>query len=104
VIVFAVTLSVVTYIDRVCISVVTPLIQHDLSLSDKQMGWCLGAFALAYSLFEMPGGFLGDRIGPRRVLMRIVIWWSCCTAATGFVFSRFSLMTTQFLFGMGEAG
>ena len=103
-IVFAVTLSVVTYIDRVCISVVTPLIQHDLSLSDKQMGWCLGAFALAYSLFEMPGGFLGDRIGPRRVLMRIVIWWSCCTAATGFVFSRFSLMTTQFLFGMGEAG
>jgi MFS family permease len=104
VIFFAVTLSVITYIDRVCISVVTPFIKHDLNLDAKQMGWCLGAFALAYSLFEMPGGFLGDRMGPRRVLMRIVVWWSCCTAATGFAFSRLSLMTTQFLFGMGEAG
>jgi len=46
--------------------VVTPSIQKDLALSDKQMGWCLGAFALAYSLFEMPGGFMGDRLGPRR--------------------------------------
>ena len=103
-IVFAVTLSVITYIDRVCISVVTPLIQHDLSLNDKQMSWCLGAFALAYSLFEMPGGFLGDRIGPRRVLLRIVCWWSFFTCATGFTFNRLSLMTTQFMFGMGEAG
>ena len=72
---FAVTLSIVTYIDRVAISVVTPFIQKDLALSDKQMGWCLGAFALAYSLFEMPGGFMGDRLGPRRVLLRIVVWW-----------------------------
>lgn len=101
---FAVTLSVITYIDRVCISVVTPFIKHDLRLSDQQMGWCLGAFALAYSLFEMPGGFMGDRLGPRRVLLRIVAWWSCCTAATGFVMNRFALMAMQFLFGAGEAG
>ena len=101
---FAVTLSIVTYIDRVAISVVTPFIQKDLALSDKQMGWCLGAFALAYSLFEMPGGFMGDRLGPRRVLLRIVVWWSCFTCATGFVMNRFALMTTQFMFGAGEAG
>ena len=103
-IVFAVTLAVVTYIDRVCIAAVAPLIQHDLHLNDKQMGWCFGAFALAYALFEMPGGFLGDRLGPRKVLLRIVAWWSFFTAATGWAFSLVSLMATRFLFGMGEAG
>jgi MFS transporter, ACS family, glucarate transporter len=104
VIVFAVTLSIITYIDRVAISVVTPSIQKDLGLSDKQMGLCLSAFIFAYALFEMPGGIMGDRLGPRRVLMRIVIWWSCFTCATGFVWNRFALMTTQFMFGAGEAG
>ena len=104
VIVFAVALAVVTYIDRVCISVFTPLIRHDLHLTEKQMGYCLGAFALAYSLFEMPGGFLGDRLGARRVLLRIVVWWSFFTAATGWAFSQTSLMVTRFLFGAGEAG
>jgi len=64
VIFFAVTLSVITYIDRVCISVVTPFIKHDLNLDSKQMGWCLGAFALAYSLFENAGRFPGRSHGP----------------------------------------
>jgi MFS transporter, ACS family, glucarate transporter len=104
VIVFAVTLSVITYIDRVAISVFAPLIQRDLGISKKQMGVCLGAFALAYALFEMPGGFMGDRWGPRRVLLRIVVWWSCFTVATGFVWNQVSLMSTQFFFGAGEAG
>jgi MFS transporter, ACS family, glucarate transporter len=104
VIFFAVTLSIVTYIDRVAISVVSPMMKRDLGLSNDQWGWCLGAFGLAYSLFEMPGGFMGDRLGPRRVLLRIVVWWSCFTTATGFVWNRFALMTTQFMFGAGEAG
>jgi ACS family glucarate transporter-like MFS transporter len=104
VIVFAVTLAVITYVDRVTIGVVAPLMQHDLNLTKKQWGWCLGAFALAYSLFEMPGGFMADRMGPRKVLLRIVVWWSFFTAATGFTFNRISVMTTQFMFGMGEAG
>jgi MFS family permease len=55
-------------------------------------------------LFEIPGGWLGDRIGPRKVLMRIVLWWSFFTAATGWVWSYFSLLITRFLFGAGEAG
>ena len=101
---FAVTLAVVTYIDRVCISSAAPFIQHDLNVSDKQMGWVFGSFAAAYALFEMPGGFLGDRMGPRRVLLRIVAWWSFFTAATGWAFSVTSLIVTRFLFGMGEAG
>jgi basic amino acid/polyamine antiporter, APA family len=69
-----------------------------------QMGWAFGAFGLAYSLFEMPGGYLGDRMGPRKVLLRIVLWWSFFTAATGRAWNLASITTTQFLFGAGEAG
>ena len=104
VIVFAVTLAVITYIDRVSLSFASLVIRHDLGLTTAQMGWAFGAFGLAYSIFEMPGGFLGDWLGPRKVLLRIVMWWSCCTAATGSTWNMASLATTQFLFGVGEAG
>ncbi len=104
VIVFAVALAVVTYVDRVCISSATISIQHDLNLSEVQMGWVFAAFGLAYALFEMPGGYLGDWMGPRKVLMRIVLWWSFFTAATGWVWSFKSIVVTRFLFGAGEAG
>ena len=104
VIVFAVALAVVTYIDRVSISWAKPFMQHDLGLSEVQMGWAFFAFGWAYALFEIPSGFLGDWMGPRRVLTRIVLWWSFFTAATGWVWSSASLITTRFLFGAGEAG
>ena len=68
------------------------------------MGYVFGAFALAYALFEIPGGWLGDRIGPRRVLLRIVLWWSAFTAATGWMFSFRPMVLARFLFGAGEAG
>jgi MFS family permease len=88
---FAVTLAVITYIDRVSIAVAAPSISADLGLSSKQMAWALAAFAWAYAVFEIPGGWLGDRIGPRRVLMRIVLWWSLFTAATGWAWRGRSL-------------
>src|SRR6476620_5741955 len=101
---FAIALAVVTYIDRVCIAQAAPAIQHDLGLSKIEMGWAFSVFAWAYALFEIPGGWLGDRMGARRVLMRIVIWWSFFTAATGWAWNFPSIVTTRFLFGMGEAG
>lgn len=104
VIVFAVTLAVVTYIDRVCISQAAGSMQHDLGLTKVQMGYAFAAFSWAYALFEIPGGWLGDWMGPRRVLMRIVIWWSFFTAATGWVWNLLSLVVTRFMFGAGEAG
>jgi MFS family permease len=104
VIVFAITLAVVTYIDRVSISFAAPAISKDLNLDSRQMGWVLWAFTSAYALFEIPGGYLGDRIGPRNVLMRIVLWWSFFTAATGWVINFMQLLIARFLFGMGEAG
>src|SRR5687768_1277663 len=104
VIVFAISLAVIQYIDRICISQAGPKMQIDLKLSDAQMGWVFSAFTLSYALFEIPCGYLGDRIGPRKVLLRIVLWWSFFTAATGWVRSWFTLVLTRFLFGAGEAG
>ena len=101
---FAVTLAVITYIDRVSISQAMPFISKELSLTPVQQAWVLGIFAWAYALFEIPGGWLGDRIGPRKVLMRIVLWWSVFTAATGWVRSATALIVTRGLFGAGEAG
>jgi ACS family glucarate transporter-like MFS transporter len=104
VIVFAVALAVITYIDRVCISFSMPAIRSELGLNAVQAGLAFSAFGWAYALFEIPGGYLGDLMGPRRVLMRIVVWWSFFTAATGWIFNFPSLIATRFLFGAGEAG
>lgn len=104
VIVFAVTLSVVTYIDRVCISQAAPAITRDLGLTKVEMGYAFSAFALAYALFEIPGGWWGDKIGARKVLMRVVVCWSFFTAATGWAWNMVSLVFTRFWFGAGEAG
>jgi MFS family permease len=104
VIVFAVTLAVITYIDRVCISQAAPLISRDLGLSREQMGYVFSAFGLAYALFEIPSGYLGDRFGARKVLMRIVVLWSFFTIATGWARSFTSIVVTRFMFGAGEAG
>ena len=131
---FVCTLSVLTYLDRICISRVRENIQADLLLSDFQMGFVLSAFVVGYLLFEVPGGWMGDRWGARRVLTRIVLWWSLFTALTGSVFyfnwdlfallgwesflvpfgdrhvaipvfsSFVALLLVRFLFGCGEAG
>jgi MFS transporter, ACS family, glucarate transporter len=103
-VVFAMVLAIITYIDRVCISQAAPLISTDLGLTKVQMAWAFSVFGWAYALFEIPGGWLADRLGPRRVLMRIVIWWSFFTAATGWAWNVVSLLVTRTLFGMGEAG
>ena len=104
VIVFAVSLAILSYIDRVCISQAAPVISRDLGLSKADMGMVFGAFGLAYALFEIPGGWLSDWMGPRKVLLRIVLWWSTFTAATGAAFSFGPLVVIRFLFGAGEAG
>ena len=104
VIVFAISLACIQYIDRVAISQAMPDIARELSFSDKQRGLVFSAFTLAYALFEIPTGWLGDQIGARRVLLRVVLWWSFFTAATGWAWSYFSMLATRFLFGAGEAG
>jgi len=97
-------LIVITYLDRVCISVAGPRIQDSLHLGPAAWGWITGIFGLSYALFEIPSGSLGDRMGPRRVLTRIVLWWSAFTSITGLAIGYYSLLVTRLLFGVGEAG
>jgi MFS family permease len=123
---FACSLSLITYLDRVCIMRSRQDIQHDLDFTQEQMGWVFGAFTAGYALFEVLAGWMGDKWGSRRVLTRIVLWWSAFTALTGsvwrfsfdtgyslslggwmlpLVFDAFILMLlVRFFFGAGEAG
>jgi MFS transporter, ACS family, glucarate transporter len=99
-----VLLAGITYTDRVCISVTAPQIMRDLHLSQVEMSVVFSAFTLAYALFEIPTGWWGDRVGTRRVLTRIVAWWSTFTMLTGAAANYGWLLVTRFLFGSGEAG
>ncbi len=128
--VFLGALTFILYLDRVSIGQAAPSIQAELNISDGAIGWVFGAFTLAYGLFEVVTGAWGDRYGSRRVLTRIVLWWSAFTVLTGCVpafswrieswlglegfwpsrgwvvaFNSFAvLMVVRFLFGAGEAG
>ena len=94
----------ITYLDRVCISVAGPRMQDALKISPAAWGWVTGVFVISYAVFEIPMGVLGDRIGARRVLTRIVLWWSAFTTLTGLVTGYYPLLLTRLLFGAGEAG
>jgi len=104
VVAFTMTLAALTYLDRVCISIVAPNIMRDLRLSRMEMSYVFSAFTLAYALFEIPTAWWADRIGSRRVLTRIVLWWSTFTMATAGAFHYAALLAIRFLFGAGEAG
>src|SRR5678809_913194 len=104
VVVFISLLALNLNVDRVCIAKPQKDTQGEFQRTDAQFGYVFSAFRLAYALFEIPGGWLGDRFGPRKVLMRIVVWWSLFTAATGWTLGYVSLLVTRFLFGAGEAG
>lgn len=97
-------LSVLLYVDRVCISAAKKDVAADLLLSDQQMGWVFAAFSLGYALFQTPSGWLVDRFGPRRVLASIVAVWSVFTGLTSLANSLLVLISVRFLFGAGEAG
>lgn len=97
-------LMLITYLDRTTISLVGVRIKSEFNLNNTQFGWVLSAFVLAYALFEIPTGLMGDRLGQRKVLLRIVTWWSVFTVLTGCVTGLTSLIAVRFLFGMGEAG
>lgn len=97
-------LSVITFLDRNAISIAGVRITQDLNLTESQFGWILTAFTISYGLLEIPMGWWGDRFGEKKVIVRIVLWWSLFTALTGMVNGFASLFLIRFLFGAGEAG
>ena len=99
-----VILGMVTFLDRINISVAGSSIMHDLQLSPLQWGWVQSAFILSYGLMQIPMGALGDRFGHRKILSLIVLWWSLFTAFTGLAGGLALLLVIRFMFGIGEAG
>src|SRR5215467_3378058 len=104
VVVFALALAMIMYIQRVAISAAIVPIAADLHLDKAQTGVVLGAFGLSYALFEIPMGLMGDKLGVRWVLTQVVLLWSLFTALTGAAWNAVSLWVIRFLFGAGEAG
>jgi sugar phosphate permease len=101
---FTVAVYMITYMDRVVIATAAPSIQKEFGFSLVTMGWIFSAFQISYALFQIPGGWLGDRFGARRALSGVVVWWSIFTAATATMWSAGSMIVCRLLFGMGEAG
>lgn len=97
-------LAVITYFDRLCISAAAPAITKEFGFTASQMGWIFSAFTFAYAIFEIPSGWLGDTLGTRKALTRIVICWTIFTMLTGAALGFWSLLFIRFLFGAGEAG
>ena len=104
VVAWGIALSTIVSVDRVVLALSRGRIAADLHLNDARMGFVFSAYATAYALCEVPSGYLGDRFGPRRVLLRIAIWWTAFMAATTAAFSFASMYLTQLLFGAGQSG
>jgi len=94
----------ITYMDRVNIASAVPVIQKDMGFSMIAIGWIFASFRWGYAVFQIPGGWLGDRIGGRRALALVVVWWSVFTSLTAFAWNATSMGVFRFFFGVGEAG
>ena len=94
----------ITYMDRANISVTAPAMESEFGLSKIEMGLVFSAFAWAYAVGQIPGGWLADRFGPKKVLLSIVSFWSLMTAMTAWTSGLLSLFSVRFVFGLGEAG
>jgi len=92
----------VAFLDRVNLSVAMPLISKEFSLSPEQVGYLFSAFFISYTVFQIPGGYLSDKVGPKKVLLVALVWWSIMTMATGLARSFSQFFIVRVLFGIGE--
>jgi MFS family permease len=92
----------ITYIDRVNISTAASVIKTEFGLSNTQLGLIFSAFAYPYAIFQIIGGWVGDRFGPRRTLFACGFIWAVATILTGFAGGIVSLFLCRVLLGFGE--
>src|ERR1700733_5659064 len=104
--VLALTVAVymITYMDRTIIASAMPLIRKEFGFSLITAGWILTSYRLGFTLFQLPGAWFGDKIGPRRALAIIVTWWSIFTSLTPLAWNAASMVAIRFIFGVGESG
>jgi MFS family permease len=95
---------IISYIDRTVISLAIVQIGEDLTLDASKVGIVLSSFFMGYAIMQIPGGWLADRFGSRKVIVAAVVAWSIFTAMSGLAWSLTSLLLIRFLFGIGEGG
>lgn len=96
------TCYLVAWLDRMAINMAMPFMSKELAIGPDKVGWILSAFFAGYALFQIPGGVLSDKIGPRAVILFALGWWSLFTGLTGLASSFAILIAVRFLFGIGE--
>ncbi|MFB7639834.1 MFS transporter [Peribacillus butanolivorans] len=94
----------VDYLDRMVMSVAVVSIKEEFNLDAAAVGAILSSFFLSYAIMQIPGGWLTDKLGSRKVLIWSIIVWSVFTVFTGFAWSLISLLVIRFLFGLGQGG
>jgi len=99
-----VAIYMITYMDRTIIASAVPAIRKEFGFSLITIGWILSSFRWGFTLFQIPGAWFGDKIGPRRALSIIVTWWSIFTSVTTLAWSAASMIVVRFIFGVGESG
>lgn len=92
----------ISYLDRAALSIAAPLIAKDLKLDPSQLGIVFSAFFIGYAPLCFVGGYLSDRLGPKRVLVGAMLFWSLFCGLTATATSVVGLITLRVLFGMGE--
>ncbi|HSO38079.1 MAG TPA: MFS transporter [Labilithrix sp.] len=92
----------VAWLDRMAINMAVPFMAKDLAVNADKIGWILSAFFAGYALCQIPGGLLADKLGPRKVILIALAWWTVFTLLTGVVTGLTVLLVTRFLFGVGE--
>jgi MFS transporter, ACS family, glucarate transporter len=101
-----------TYVDRLNLGIVAKNFQEEFNFTTQTLGWILGAFSLGYAWFHLPGGWLADRFGARRVLAGAIVWFSAFTALTtiaprlpvlNLVGAAWAFAIVRFLMGVGES-
>src|SRR3954449_11868301 len=93
-----------SYLDRMAMNVGIVEIAKDFNLSPSALGVVLSSFFAGYALMQVPGGWLADKYGSRKIVVVSIIFWSIFTVLTGFAGSLISMIMIRFLFGIGEGG
>jgi ACS family glucarate transporter-like MFS transporter len=106
--VFIFILAAISYLDRTNISIAGVQLIPEFGISDQELGTIISAFLLGYGLFQIPGGWLAKRYGPRKVLTWGLMWWGLLTCAVTLVTPQMAnafglILALRFLLGMGEA-
>ena len=93
---------IVSYLDRMVISTAIPYIAKDFNLSPVAMGAVMSAFFIGYTTCQIPGGFLVDRFGARKVMLWALSWWTAFTVFTGMVSSLAPMLWVLSLIHISE--